>query len=227
MTCPDFILWFRCHTQTYFLWCIIVSNATIIKNVRLVLNSISYQKRALVTSFDHCPFRPFHPDVKTKHFSWWLQYLHWLLSWGDIYRGTRLTLKCFFSPRLLQKLYQMPLHLIALLQTVASCRALQCPQRPWMYWTDCRGSRSFPSSHRARHSLWAHTYHTVQQRRSFTLLTSIQVRNMAAGTCITISKDKKPRVSASLYSSAEAAHHITNELAVVCLIVILRILQRT
>ena len=50
---------------------------------------------------------------------------------------------------------------------------------------------------------------------------------MAAATCITISKDKKPHISASLYNSAKAAHHVANELAVVCLIVILHILQRT
>lgn len=43
---------------------------------------------------------------------------------------------------------------------------------------------------------------------------------MAAAMCITISKDKKPRTSASLYNSAKAAHHVTNELAAVCLIVI-------
>lgn len=48
---------------------------------------------------------------------------------------------------------------------------------------------------------------------------------MAAVTCITISDDKKPRTSASLYNSAKAAHNVTNELAAVCLIVILHILQ--
>lgn len=86
-----------------------------------------------------------------------------------------------------------------------------------------QGSSSFPFSHHAYHSLCRHTHLTTQQRRSFILLTSIQVRDMAAATCITISKDKKPRASASLYNSAKAAHHITNELAAFCLIVILHI----
>lgn len=147
-----------------------------------------------------------------------------------IYSGPKFTFKMFgFFPKDCNSC-SIKCHSIQFpaIKMVAFHPDLQCTWRLWIYQTDYRESSSFLfSPPHAHHSVCMHTYLATQHGKGFTFLTSTPVRDTTTATCPIIWRDKKWCISASSYNSANGAHHVTNELALVCPRVILRILQHT